>query len=651
MNASRAILNKGEEVDIDKVSNQRFVFKVISNTFQYVSKNSPTWYNLQSTHNLSYQENVSLFEELAKNWLGCFYKEEHLSHLKHYEIYSADFGHNLSYQVALGREQGYFRGNTYIPLGCPVLTVIGAQTDLGNYYLYEAHLTNHSLSVKTQYVYLLKQGILLRQAKKYLRNLQTPCNSSCIVNCLTHCQLCKIINAKRLDKRHLLKHLKQNKTFTLANIQRAKGKLFGSLDYTGPFYYKDDGKTVKWYLLVLCAGWSKFTILQMVQDYSTKSLITGLLAMSLKAGMSFEVLFTDRGSQLSSLSTSFTNQLKSQENDKEELKKLIDKLTPEQNALLKGHCNFRTAAAHQHSYISQAERVVKHIKVSLRHISGFRSNTDLNHYETETLVASIQHSFNSKPLCMEQTENGLHLISNNDLTTLAMTNNQRDKATNISIPNNTILTDYVNSIKEHHAQLRRELFEESVKYLGIEIQNSETHKLKDSQTTETLQPNSVCFSREDYINTGSLGLSLVRIVSLNEDKSSAVCMKARPAHSDAHIYKKPIPITRPTSELYLITRSPSSYNQEAVSRLQLDMDSFCRIEDYETGLTIDNTHENEPKPSKKPTTNRSNFLKQDLPTILEIDNENESVKVSIQNDTGEEIKDIFRPVRKTRKRK
>ena len=165
---------------------------------------------------------------------------------------------------------------------------------------------------------------------------------------------------------------------------------------------------------------------------------------------------------------------------------------------------------------------------------------------------------------------------------------------------------------------------------------------------------SVINSREDYINTGSLGLSLVRIVSLNEDKSSAVCMKARPAHSDAHIYKKPIPITRPTSELYLITRSPSSYNQEAVSRLQLDMDSFCRIEDYETGLTIDNTHEDESKPSKKPTTNRSNFLKQELPTILEIDDEKDnikSVKVSIQNDTGEEIKDIFRPVRKTRKRK
>ena len=119
------------------------------------------------------------------------------------------------------------------------------------------------------------------------------------------------------------------------------------------------------------------------------------------------------------------------------------------------------------------------------------------------------------------------------------------------------------------------------------IPHRETKKFKNNPSTDTLRPNTICMSREYYIKSGSLGLSLVRILSLNKNHSVAVCLKARPAHLKLSDFKKPLIVSRDTSDLYFITDDHQEYNRESEVRFQTDIDKLASFPNVDHGLIFD----------------------------------------------------------------
>ena len=153
--------------------------------------------------------------------------------------------------------------------------------------------------------------------------------------------------------------------------------------------------------------------------------------------------------------------------------------------------------------------------------------------------------------------------------------------------NNKKISEFVENLEEATMKIRSELISDSIKLLLHEINHREKKKFKHRATPcENLNVNDVVFSRQDFIESGSLGLSLMNIVSVNRACTQAIVQKARPAHKDSEIYKKSMSLTRSTDELYMIVNSHQNLTSDTNTKV-LDISELTKLQTNKLGAIID----------------------------------------------------------------
>ena len=160
---------------------------------------------------------------------------------------------------------------------------------------------------------------------------------------------------------------------------------------------------------------------------------------------------------------------------------------------------------------------------------------------------------------------------------------------NLFLKNNPAFSDFVQNLEATTRTIRSELINKSLSLLFHSLQHREKIKFQNQATPcKDLQINDVVFSRIDFIDTGSLGLSIMRVFSLNKAQNQAIVAKPRPANSEEGIFKKPLILTRAVDQLYLIVSSKT--NNDNINRdneKTLNIPELIRVRDVKIGSIID----------------------------------------------------------------
>ena len=165
----------------------------------------------------------------------------------------------------------------------------------------------------------------------------------------------------------------------------------------------------------------------------------------------------------------------------------------------------------------------------------------------------------------------------------------RSQDHNIYLRKNSVFSDFVDSLEHTTKNIREALLPESLNLLLFSIQSRDKDKFThQAAQCQDIKVNDIVLSRTDYIDSGSIGQSIMKILSLNKTASQAVVAKSRPASTDKNVYKRPLMLTRAVDQLYLIVSNCGIEEAKIDESIQhLEIQKLLTVKPIKLGSIID----------------------------------------------------------------
>ena len=128
----------------------------------------------------------------------------------------------------------------------------------------------------------------------------------------------------------------------------------------------------------------------------------------------------------------------------------------------------------------------------------------------------------------------LRLVSVNDLQSMYRQNNLRMHGTNVPTDQSIhLFGGWLDEVQLIIQSVRRDFLLHHKNLLFHQQSSTERNKFnKRSTEAQHLSPGDVVLSSQDFMKTGSVGLSLMLVESVNQSGSQAILRKARPQTGD-----------------------------------------------------------------------------------------------------------------------